>query len=356
MMNAVKKTVARTNPDTKVYGPEPTKATVRSSDKVSVIIALNWYSHFYTPKEGAPWVVEYMKRNGYTPEQVQLFQKSESTMFVCGVARMLNNGVKLPGDLVKSFKDKLSKLTRPVLVASSVAPKKVELRKENHILADLDDCLDQFFLSGYKTGPVVEDYKLTSKVTKADLASALTYYKQLLVEVSTFKEGYERLRPREKKAYVGYLGRLVTHLEALQGDSKSIPKKPRKPRKKKVKSALELTKKVQFEVTNRDLKVSSVKPESIVGATVVWLYNTRYKKLTRLEAETPGGLSVKGTTVIGFGKESVCKRLRKPGQVVPALVKAGKREENKLWKTLKTKPVVVNGRMNKNTLILKVHK
>lgn len=348
--------MARTNPDTKVYGPEPTKATVHASDQVSVIIALNWYSHFYTPKEGAPWVVEYMKRNGYTPEQVHLFQKSGPTMFVCAAARMLNNGVKLPGDLVKSFKDKLGKLIRPVLVEPNVTPKKVELHKENYLLADLDDYLDKFFLSGYKTGPVVEDYKLASKVTKADLDSTLTYYKQLLVEVSTFKEGYGRLRPKEKKAYVGYLGRIVSHLESLQGDSKSMPKKPRRPRKKKVKSALELTKKVQFEVANRDLKVSSVRPETIVGATVVWLYNTRYKKLTRLEAETPHGLSVKGTTVIGFGKESVCKRLRKPGQVVTALVKLGKREENKLWKTLKTKPVTVNGRMNKNTLILKVHK
>jgi len=349
--------VSRTNPDLKVYGSEPSKDWVHGSDPVSVVKALNWYSHFYEPKDGVKWVVQYMTQTGYTKEQVQLFQKDKVPMFVCSVARMLTNGIKLPTTLVKSFKSKLADLVVPALVVKAKVTKLQGVtHRENLVIADLDEYLDQFYGSKYKTGPVVEDYKLSSGVTKADVAAAVEYYKQLHKEVLTSNEGYTRVRPKERKAYVTYVDRLVKHLETLGGSSESIPKKPRKPRKVKVKSAGQLTKKVQFEVANRDLKITSVSPEKIVGATVVWLYNTRYKKLTKLQAEVSGGLSVKGTTVIGFGKESVCKRLRKPHLVLGAMVKSGKREENKIWQSLRTKPVVVNGRMNKNTIILKVTK
>ena len=93
------------------------------------------------------------------------------------------------------------------------------------------------------------------------------------------------------------------------------------------------------------------KPEDILTATELWVYNTKYRKLQVYKADF-GSLGVKGTTIIGFSvKDSQSMTLRKPEEFFKGL-SFGKRALNNAVKPIKTKPSTPNGRFNEDTILL----
>ena len=131
----------------------------------------------------------------------------------------------------------------------------------------------------------------------------------------------------------------------------------RKPRKKKEKSAIQLIKSIKYKKEDNELKVVSIDPINIIGAQSLWLYNTKYKKLTVLNARGPAGLSVKGTTIINFDEpNSQSKTLRKPNEIIPKVLQSGKVVLKKLMTEIKTKESPANGRVNEDTILLKYTK
>jgi hypothetical protein len=77
----------------------------------------------------------------------------------------------------------------------------------------------------------------------------------------------------------------------------------------------------------------------------------------RYDALGPAGLSVKGTTLQGYDEEtSVSKTIRKPDEVLPRLLKGGKLVLRKLMSEINSKESVPNGRINGDTILLRVIK
>ena len=67
------------------------------------------------------------------------------------------------------------------------------------------------------------------------------------------------------------------------------------------------------------------------------------------------GLSVKGTTIIGFNEtESIQKTLRKPAEQLKEFKEAGKVKLRKYMDEIKTTDTKLNGRCNPDTVLLKV--
>jgi hypothetical protein len=66
---------------------------------------------------------------------------------------------------------------------------------------------------------------------------------------------------------------------------------------------------------------------------------------------------VKGTTVTQFDeKKSVSKRLRKPQEVLPQLLGAGKIALRTFMDTIKTNTTVPTGRINEDVILLRIIK
>jgi hypothetical protein len=100
-----------------------------------------------------------------------------------------------------------------------------------------------------------------------------------------------------------------------------------------------------------ELKLKSCKPEDILTSTELWVYNTKYRKVTVYKADN-GTLSVKGTTILGFDiKNSKTQMLRKPEEFFKGL-SMGKRALNSAIKNLTTKPTTPNGRINEECILL----
>jgi|TARA_Y100000296_G_C5165200_1_gene254169 hypothetical protein len=116
--------------------------------------------------------------------------------------------------------------------------------------------------------------------------------------------------------------------------------------------------KLQYETENTTYDIRSVDPKRIIGASRLVVFNTRYKKLMIFESSPlVDGLSVKGTTIVGFDKKKSKERtVRKPQEILKDCSTGGIRVINNRYNSLTTKETIPTGRMNKNCVILQVLK
>lgn len=160
-------------------------------------------------------------------------------------------------------------------------------------------------------------------------------------------EGYSNFTKRELKAYAKFVEEIIADCQQQVQTAKAT----RAPRKRKAASPTKVVSKLKFMREFAELNLKSCKPEDILAASELWVYNTKYRKVQVYKAEN-GTLSVKGTTILGFSvKDSVSMTLRKPEEFFKGL-SMGKRALNGAFKKLTTKPSTPNGRINDECVLL----
>lgn len=165
-------------------------------------------------------------------------------------------------------------------------------------------------------------------------------------------EGYKHLKAADFKKHYAWLDELAKAIEQYRG----VKKATKKARVKKSPSKEKLVAKLKYAKQDTALKLVSINPVDIIGATELWVYNTKTRKLGKY---VPGayktGLSVKGTSILDFDEtKSVQKTLRKPEQQLAEFMKSGKVQIRKYMDTIKTTEIALNGRINEDTLLLRV--
>jgi hypothetical protein len=136
------------------------------------------------------------------------------------------------------------------------------------------------------------------------------------------------------------------------------------PRKKKAISKEKMISKFKYLDHHTDTKSISVHPSELIGANAAIVYNSKTRKVgiyyaSNIDPTGMGregsGLSVKGTTIIGFNEaKSVQKTLRKPIEQLPKFRKATKRSLPKEFEAINSVEIKMNGRFNEHSLIIKV--
>jgi hypothetical protein len=179
-------------------------------------------------------------------------------------------------------------------------------------------------------------------------------------DIDLLAEGYSQYKKPDLKRLADALDSIVTECNFIIEARKAV----RKPHKAKPRSANKLIEKLKFAKVDDKYKLASVSPETIIGATELWVFNTKTRKIGKYVAEnidpkglerSGSGLSVKGTTIIGFDPEqSVQKTLRKPEEQLKDFKAAGKVKLRKFLEDIKTSSIKLNGRVNADTIILKV--
>ena len=133
----------------------------------------------------------------------------------------------------------------------------------------------------------------------------------------------------------------------------NFKKANRKVRVKKAKPAHKQIERLKYLKEHGDLK--SVSAVGIVGAQQLWVYNVKNRKLGVYVATGSAGFSVKGTSLQGYDPEqSVQRTLRKPEVIIPNMLTAGKVALRKILTDLTTTETKLNGRINEDTLLLRV--
>lgn len=199
-------------------------------------------------------------------------------------------------------------------------------------------------------GQLSEARKMANKPTAAQIAKLKTDKERDLEE--QFLEGYKHVSKKQAQAYLQALEAVVSACTMVVDTSKAA----RKPRVKKAPSKEKLIAGLKYKLSDDRFKVVSVNPSEIVSCEEVWVFNSKTRKLGKYVAdETAGVISVKGSTLIGFDEaKSVQKTLRKPEETLKDFKESGKVRLRKFMEDIKTTEIKLNGRINEDTIILKI--
>lgn len=343
--------------DDKAYGSEP--IVIKSFSD-----ALNWYNYMATDDQSREWFFAYMKKN-YTKNDIAMVRKLPKwkvSKTLGNVARILLNGNALPQNNIDYFKNGVQELIdagkkivdevveeapKPVVDIQARVRDKAKIVITN-IEEELDNVMDGKEFSMYS-------FCQANELNPQILNIVADYYRPQYDEIMSNDEQVKEAYGKRQKFWINFWTEFFNDIDRFINNKKAV--KVRKPREKKVKSAVDQVKNLKYQKEEPTLKIVSVHPAEIVGCSQLWTYNTKYKKLTRYDASGPNGIQVKGTTLTGYDVEkSLSKSLRKPDITIQSLLGAGKVSLRKFMDELKTVASVPNGRINSDTILLRVIK
>jgi len=339
---------------------------------------LRHYGYFYEKKSYVSWAQEWVKTN--RPNDLKTFKASEDwrvSATLAGLMKMQMMGAELEQSAIDFIRDNVEEIlshgrrnielkVEDVEEDTAVEVKRknpAELLKEktNIIIGDIEG-----FIDDHLDGVLDAKFSLYThlKAINAATQSArdiVTHYKEVeqefkeLVEdkVDYLVEGYSHLSASEQKKLYKLISSFVS-----DGEKYVLSKKAtRKPRAKKATPATKQVEKVIYQKESSDYKITSISPAYIVGATEVYLFNTKTRVIKYLVTNNKDGFIVKGTSIKNYDEElSFKKKLRKPEETIDSINKVTKLRALKALKALKTAEKPTDSRINADTVILKVNK
>ena len=354
--------------------------------------AMQYYNQNFSGKELKPKVINWMGANGFDTKIIKAFKathdwRTSSTMG--GIAANLTKGMPTVREDFNQGRDVAEWLTEAIHTAikngandnppkASVTKQKVSIQDRLREVAinmadELEDAYESFMNDPAKFN--VKEIKvlnmLRTKEAKAAHARIIrnfyaTDYDEVQRAISgkdeDLADAYSHLKKSQLKKLYEFLKEIDNACVMLMQEAKIT----RAPRAKKPKSKDKLIEKLNFKTTDESLTLVSIKPIDILGASELWVYNTKTRKIGKYvaaEIDPQGqgregtGLGIKGTTIIGFDeKKSIQKTLRKPKEQLPKFKSAGKVKLRRFLTDIKAVDIKLNGRINNDIILLKVSK
>lgn len=178
---------------------------------------------------------------------------------------------------------------------------------------------------------------------------------QLLVEWKDeeIKDAFPQFiaRAQERKKYLKFFDEIITACDTVINTGKAT----RKTRSKKAPDKQKLVSKVKFKETEASLGLASINPADILDKSILWVYNTKNRKLIKYVAdELIGSLSIKGTTLVGFSESKSTQRTMRKPELLKGSNKLTRSKFDKFCKELTTTQTKVNGRLNEHCILISV--
>ena len=378
---------------------------------------ITYYRYFYNASDFKAWVVDWMEINGYEKEDTDMigfvpdYEVSASTG---GYAKAIRRGMPenhigiseylepmegvnfdmIPNatDVVKDDVTRLIELGSTLAVEKALVTKKSTAKPRLSIqfllqqkAMEMSEEIDDFVNDYDNSKEMLVDFDpqrilliAEAKPNHVNVISKM--YSPMLADLDELinppnlkkmdekeqdmheqlKECYTHLSKTQiKNQYKMYLT-IINACENIALKAKAL----RAPRKKKAVSKEKMISKFKYLDHHTDTKSISVRPSELIGANAAIVYNSKTRKVgiyyatnidpTGME-RIGSGLSVKGTTIIGFDEvKSVQKTLRKPIEQLPKFKKATKRSLSKEFDAINSVEIKLNGRFNEHSLIIKV--
>lgn len=345
-----------------VSGGEPTFTDAVISE-MEMSKALNWYTENRDNKNAEKYVADYFKKNklklntDYADKQVNTFG------WLC---RIVSRGGVLSLKSKKWF-DEQVKLHTATSTKKQVEEKDTSnvisiqdriAQRVNEIAGEIEYSIDELIQSQFKKVPsplaIMQD-----KVKAVHANRIVDMFKKDRAEIQEaldtddeqLQEGYRNYSKLQLRKLVSYYDQIINDAIKLADNSKQT----RKPRKRKTKTPEQLVSKIKILAEDKEFKLKSEDAKKIIGATQLWVFNVKTRKLGVYHADDASGLSVKGSTVLNYSEQkSVCKTLRKPEEILPEVVKGGKVFLRNVMDGIKAKEKNLTGRLNGDTILVKI--
>ena len=343
--------------------------TIRPENyNVDIGTAMVWYTEHTDDKKRRKFAIEHFAKLNRKNEVLALNKASDFDVRQIGImCRLLAIGNTLSDAhmallesrvaiLVAKHED-IKEVKKAVAVTAPVVSIQERMdEKARELAGEIEGAIDDYIMSKGKETFSAKNYLLAQSVS-APIAkrigdSFVKLYNELADAINEedkqLVEGYSNFTKRELKAFHKFVGEIVDDCQQMIQTAKA----DRVPRKRKPQPASKIVGKMKYMREFAELGLKSIKPETIIGSSEVWYYNTKYRRVGVYKGEGGNPLSVKGTTIIGFDvKESQQMTLRKPEEFFKGL-SLGKRALNGALKKLTTKPSAPNGRINEECILL----
>ena len=365
--------------DEKYTGPEPIwpdDAITWSDFDFDHLLrkSFNYYNYYYTQKDLKKYVVQWMQHNPefFTSVQVRAFVKASDRsipMQVCGLIMAHNRGMPLKDNHLKYIRNCIAEAIQDVepdpveVISKTVTAAKPSIQdrmaeRTLELMAELEGEFDAVCLNQ------ATSFKHYNWFTENNVVqSQLVRYEELfasreqeLVEAQQKKdpqlrEAYAHYKATDFKRVLAWIEQLYAAIEQYRG----VKKATKKARVKKAPSKEKLVAKLKYARDHKELKIVSLNPVEIIGASALWVYNAKTRKLGKYVADSLQTLGVKGSAIVGYDEaKSVSKTIRKPEETLKEFARAGKVALRKFLTDIRATETKLNGRINDDVLLLKV--
>jgi vacuolar-type H+-ATPase subunit E/Vma4 len=349
--------------------------------------AMAYYRMEFSGKDLKPAVIKWMTTVGCTKEDVAAFKRTKDNrcnLTMGSIASCLLRGMppvradfndgkdttvwlrKQINDVIADGKDDVDESVVATEVKPVVAQPSIQERVKEaayRMTEEIEDAIE-----GFQNDPENFDPKafkmlnlLKGKEVKAAHARIIKgFYARQLEELEELasgkgdeqlKEGYSHRSKKQIRNLITFYQEIASACDMLAQEAKVN----RAPRKTKAVSKDKLVAKLKFMKSNEPLKLVSINPVDIIGAGELWIFNTKTRKLGKYVAAEFQTLGVKGTTITGFDEfKSVQKTIRKPEEKLKEFKAAGKIALRKFLDDVNATDTKMNGRINEETILLKV--
>jgi len=335
-----------------------------------------YYNYYYNQKDCKTYVVELMQTTelGYGKDGIKAFIRSPDkamSMTACSLVMAHRNGMPFRGRHVTFIKQSIDiaiKSAEPEVVEVFATPAQAAYRptiqdrlneKTAETIGQVEGAYDELLVNGKSPDFKPYDFLTSNNVPQSQLGKYEKIFaarKDELEQVQLKQdpqlvEGYKNYKPVEIKRQIAWIESLLAGIEQYRG----VKKATKKAAVRKAPSKEKLVAKLKYAKEDKSLKIVSINPADIIGATELWVYNPKTRKLGKYVADSvTGPLAIKGTTIVGFDEsKSLAKTLRKPIDQLKDFAKAGKIALRTFLKDIKAVEVKLNGRISSDILLLK---
>ena len=334
----------------------------------------SWYNYETSSKDHAGYVIDYAKNQlKYSAADIKSLKSLRDWEISSRIGipcHMFSRGWEFNAEeksaVANSMAEKLvmAKAATKAVVADEPVPrsispaKRAEIKVASTIAYDFDLLIDQFIQGNYKSSMNA----FVSATSHSLNAQHINLFKKIVeneftgVDAALNKtceqavEAYSHVKRANLKKMHATLANIFQDLDQLKLTKKAVRKN------KKPQAADKQIRKLKYKTEDTTYKVGSINPAMIPGKTMVWTFNTKTRFLTMYKTDSVEGLSVKGTSIKGFNPAlSKTTRLRKPNDVLPALLKAKIKKVENVWDEVTTKITEPNGRVNSDVIILRAN-
>lgn len=345
--------------------------------------AVKYYFHMDMEKKDLANAIKTYVKNNYSKSDAKailanpeyffyMYTHYSCTAFWVNTQLDVNMNEKIPSYIksLKKFCDSLIPKGKQILDEKALEAKiqnnvvvlspqqRLQKKIGNTIMQDLLELEDEWIMGEKTTRDVYQLFR------KYGLSGSATLPVRTMIDgwLLDYEDAYHKRCPQAVEGYSHLkrpeINRRIKACESMLSDLDRIKSSAKATRKVRIKKPVAVDKqvaRVQFCKENKEFKLTSINPIMIIGKARLYTFNVKTRILTEYLTQAAGGFTISGSTIKGIDLEnSRCTKLRKPDQFLSVVLGKNHNQINKEWQSLSTKTNTPNGRINKDTILLKV--
>ncbi len=327
-------------------------------------IALNVSQRTYDAKDSRNFLIEFKPEIAKVVESLSenQFHNYITLGFVCKFLidnNLEQNFHKETGEWIDKTIEELLSLKKEKRVENDSTEKKHDIQKAilsqiREKIGEIDNFFDDYVYGKENNLDVIE-YIKQCNFSPLHIRKIYNIYQKEKEEYLNIdsdpelQEAYAFIRKGRVKKIVEFYDSVLEKMDNfIKLNSTRRKRTTKKP------SIQKMVSKVNYLSESKEFGIISLLPDKIVGASMAILFNEKTKKLSIFNALDRGGLQIKGTTILNFDEKTSMMKTVRSYVNMQELAQKPKTGILKAFKELTTKESPCNGRINSDTIILKI--